>query len=318
MEDRIHNYKKTEQKDYNKTIINLNYRNFGYWSPRETTEISIKKWYNVISFQTENINLISNKNGNFDLHENAKKIDNKNIFYNLCIEYDDSIENADFSLYYGNKCIIRLSGYANNLFLHNRRKSKNGQHSIILFECFEKGFIDILSFQDKSLEIRINGLSKDKYKLYVDTCKLLNKENIIDKTEYIFTEEICHFNLQNNILEIDKKLVSMGLYLRFWNISDQKKSVNVKNMTVTIKDIVWNYNSSRIMIDNKNNFHHIWFFPDSDDDFIKAGKIFGLNLGCIDPINISLETNLSIDKIDCGVFFYNVIKYNYNCSSLIF
>lgn len=311
---RILEYRKTLTDKYKNTILKLDYRNFGHWKPRKDTKNSIKEWYNISRIESKNINLISKKGSNiFDLHENSRiSIIKGNVFFNLYIVTNQVIplsHQVSFALYYGEKQIIRLTNYGNSLFLQNRRKSCNGYYPIKLFECFEKGFIDINNFNDDKLEIRIEGIDPGTYQLVADYAYLkysrVINENIC---EYIFTEDEYSYNNEKGIIDISKNIVALGIYLRYWNRDVGK--VNVLNMKVKIDKIIsWDYSSSRIMSDNDNNYHNIWFFPDSDDDFLKSNKIFGLNLGSINNINISINTDKVVNDINGGIFYYNIIEY---------
>ena len=81
------------------------------------------------------------------------------------------------------------------------------------------------------------------------------------------------------------------------------------------------YASSRIITDNTNNFHSIWFFPDTDDDLIKQERVFGINLSAVNEIDIKVEfsdvVNVNETKSCIGIMSFNILVwYNGDCKNV--
>lgn len=96
---------------------------------------------------------------------------------------------------------------------------------------------------------------------------------------------------------------------------------SVEKMDIDIDGYQIEYTSSRIITDNKNNFHTIWFFPDTDDDFIKQERVFGINFSVVNEIDIQVkfdkETNASKTKACVGILSFNILVwYDGDCKTV--
>jgi hypothetical protein len=254
--------------------------------------------------------------------------DNYNIFYGLYFGLHNSLELDDyiffFSLVIADTVVCRISNIGSRFFCSNWKNVINEEdfiyYPINLFEAFEKGFIDIHDISGEEVYIKIEYIRKnhDNTPEILDNdidimCNQLTsiiQNKIKNLEEYVLVEK-TYFSKDNNIKIINEKTLSLSLKLLCPLMYITFLGATVKSMSIIIDDNEIKHASSRILIDNDSGVHSIWFFPDSDNDFIKKSMIQGVNFSIVDKIFLQvelIEKKLTEVDVILGVFTYNVLS----------
>jgi hypothetical protein len=233
-------------------------------------------------------------------------------------------------------------------------------YPVYLFECFEKGYLDIEDTPENDIFLvldytkrnnRVPTLDLENIRLfsvavgypedlpvdrnYVEYClqernsfysrdpaskewfRIISghKESIQMPGSYITSAYSAEIKTR-------EKWVCPVMYVSFLWQNEEQRWPSVKSMEVLIDDFKIPYASSRIITDNHHNFHTIWFFPDSDDDFIKDGQVFGINLSTVESLAIQVDfdllTNPSETSVVLGFLSFNVLVYHSGSCHLAF
>ena len=328
---RVIDYFGTTSPEYNKAIMNLDYRNLGKWSPRDSPEENIKAHYGLNFILPRKFLLASDSKGNVSLRQNSQK-NGCNIFYDLNLRFPNSKNLDDYSIYFSlvpeglKKPIAGITTVANKIFCTNKRQIKKGEthtiYPIYLFECLEKGYFDINDIKE-DIHIIIKymknntsapNIAEGDIELWCNAIGCDNK-HYINYNEYSLADTVFTADIINDKLKLEKGKISNICSLIYITFPDSYKveSMNLKLGTYQIK-----YMSSKVYSDNDENLHIFWLFPDSDTDLIKNQKVYGFNMSLIPDLEISFKfQGPSPKKTTVGLLGFNIISYTTAVNILI-
>ena len=366
--DRIRLYQDTFDKEYNEKILYLRYKDLGRWMPRDNITNNIKKRYQnnvseprVIQLSNEPDTMM------YNLSSICRERDVK-VLYELYLKFPEEHNINDhmifFNLMIGHRTLISITNLGSKIFCTSQRNivrnKKDGwiYYPIYLFECMEKGFLDILDAEGHDIYlvldyVKRNGnasdLGLDKIELY---CMGMDYDFDVERNymEYCLIERDSFYSRNRNdewikviskhkepsqmpgtyntgsagaTVSTKEKWLCPVMYTSFlWDTADVVNAwPSVQRMDIGIDGYTIEYASSRIITDNNNNFHTIWFFPDTDDDFIKQERVFGINLSAVNAIDISVEFDKSINasqtKACIGILSFNILVwYDGDCKNV--
>lgn len=370
--DRIKLYQDTFDKEYNEKILYLRYKDYGHWAPRDSIVNNIKKRYQNKTTEPKILEL-KNEPGTsmYNLTQIGKSRDLK-IFYELYLKFPEEHNINDhmlsFNLMIGHRTLISITNLGSKVFCTSHRsivrnkKEKAIYYPIYLFECMEKGFLDINDVKDHNMYLVLDyakrstnapNLNLDKIQLYcmsmgypstlqlqrnyVEYCMVeRNSQYLIGRREPEWVRVVSRhtealqmpgdYNVTSTgaTISTKEKWICPMMYVSFLWESEEKHEKpwpQVRQMEVSVDKFKIEYASSRIITDNNNNFHSIWFFPDSDDDFIKDSRVFGINLTDAN-LDITAEfdetTRTADTKVCLGILSFNVLVYYHGDCKLVY
>jgi len=375
--DRIRLYQDTFDKEYNEKILYLRYKDLSRWMPRDNIINNIKKRYNNNISEPRVIQL-SNEKPNTLIYNLTQICREKNVkvLYELYLKFPEIFNINDhmifFNIIIGHKNIIRITNLGSKIFCTSQRNiirnKRDGwiYYPIYLFECMEKGFLDILDTEGRDIYLVVEYMKRNdvvedldlnEMQLYCFGIDYFNTEDVErNYMEYCLIERNSFYSRNKNdewikviskhkessqmpgkyntesggggaTVSTKEKWLCPVMYTSFlWDTNDNNTKEqpwpNIEKMDIDIDD--WyriEYASSRIITDNTNNFHSIWFFPDTDDDLIKQERVFGINLSAVNEIDIKVEfsdaVNVNETKSCIGIMSFNILVwYNGDCKNV--
>lgn len=363
---RIKSYEETD----NESILNLRYKDFGHWVPRDRVINNIKKRYQGKESESRVIEIYNQEGtGLYDLNAIARERCIK-VFFELYLKIPEKYNINDhmisFSLMIGHRAFVSITNLGSKIFCTSHRnilcnkKDKCVYFPIYLFECLEKGFLDILDTGDHNIYLVLDYIKRNSNTLdlildeiglyclavdypediqvqrnFIEYC--LIERNSFYSTEYRENEWIKVMSKSHNeviqmpgaykvngnevVIETNEKWLCPVMYVSYLWSSPTSGWPNVQRMDVHIDNFTLDFASSRIITDNNNNFHTIWFFPDSDDDFIKEARVFGINLSMTRGVRINARltgNNVDDTRVCLGILSFNVLVYYQGDCKLVY
>lgn len=326
---RVIDYFGTISPEYNKAIMNLDYRNLGKWSPRDAPEENIKTQYGLNFILPRKFLLNSDAKGNISFKKNSQQ-HRCNVFYDLCLRFPNTKNLDDYIIYFTlvpetlRKPIAGITTVANKLFCTNKRPIKKGEthtiYPIYLFECLEKGYLDCLDIKEDLYIVikymknntKAPDISENEIELWCNGIGCDNK-HYLNYNEYSMSDSVFTTDIFDNKLKLDKLSgIASAIYITF------PDNQEVENMSLNLGSHFLSYMSSRTYSDNEENLHVFWLFPDSDSDLIKNQRVYGFNLSLTPEVEISFEFKDSPPrKATVGVLGFHIISYTTTANILI-
>lgn len=289
-------YGQTYTNKFTYNILNLKYKKFPQWLPRDAPLNIISKMY-----------FLHNNNEYKWIKFSSGKTFNliqRGIYFDLYYKSPPTDNFIVFSLYVNNTLIARISTIVNKFYNTNKTNdNKDIPYTtedqpfvpIQLFECLEKSHININSFDNVYIKSTIDVELCCKYINYNNINPTHNQFNMIENI-HLFDK------LSKSIL--NESYLCNGIYIAVDNFD---KIINVE---IQIGNYKWDTFSSKIIF-IQSNLVLLHFFPDNEDDIIKDGYVFGVNL-YRKYINIMIETKYNSSDIVVGFINYHVMKFGNN------